>query len=408
MNYFKLGIRNILRNTRRSIATAFAVAFGFAAINLFSGYIHNVYAGLGNQAVRSERLGHLTVTKKDALNGGKLEPEKFIFAGEELQRLVALLKADDALSLVALRLGVSGIVSNGDVSTIFIGEGMAPEDIVFLQGDFRRDRGTLLDPERPGGAAVASDLASMLHLTKDSYAVLVGSTVTGQTNAIDIDVGALFNTGNAGTNDKYIVLPLNLAQQLLNTDGADRIILMLKDGQALEIERVRLAKLLKESDFDLDLHSWQELSAFYTKVRNLFDMIFTFIFAIVLVIVLMSIVNTMSMSVVERTREIGTLRALGMNGRKVIYLFTVEGLLLVLVGGILGLIMTGVIGVVVNLARLSYTPPNNSDPVLLLIDIVPPMLVSSFVVLAIVAAFAALLPARRASRQSVVDALSHT
>lgn len=408
MNYYKLGMRNILRNPRRSIATAFAVAIGYAAINLFSGYIHNVYAGLGDQAVRGERLGHLTITKKGALSGGKLEPEKFMFSGEELERLVTVLTDDEALALVAPRLGVSGIVSNGEVSTIFIGEGMAPEDIIFLQGDFRRGQGALLDPASPGGAAVATDLASMLQLKKDSYAVLVGSTLTGQTNAIDIDVGALFNTGNAGTNDKYILLPLALAQQLLNTDGVDRIILMLKEGNELEAERARLGELLAASGFDIELHSWKELSAFYNQVRNLFDMIFTFIFSIVLVIVLMSIVNTMSMSVVERTREIGTLRAIGMNGRKVIYLFTVEGFFLVLAGGILGLLITGGISMAVNLAELSYTPPNNSNPVLLLIDFVPSVMISSFAVLAIVAAIAALLPARRVARQSVVDALSHT
>ena len=72
MEYFTLGVRNILRNGRRSLVTVLAISFGFASINLFSGYIHNVYAGLAEQAIRGERLGDLTIMKKGAMQNGKL------------------------------------------------------------------------------------------------------------------------------------------------------------------------------------------------------------------------------------------------------------------------------------------------------------------------------------------------
>ena len=406
MNYLTLSLRNVLRNPRRSLATALAVAFGYAAVNLFSGYIHNVYQGLGMQAVHGERLGHLTITRPDALQRGSLEPAQYLFAGDELQRLLSHLRADPEMERVALRLGLSGLISNGLVSTVFIGEGMAPADVAALAASVGPAGGGLLHPQRPL-AAVATDLAAMLELGIDSYAVLVGATVHGQTNAVDTEVGALFNTGNAGTNDKFVLLPLELAQRLLDTDGADRLVLLLRDPARLDAVRARLGTELAAAGFAVDIHSWQELSSFYRQVRGLFDMIFVFIFAIVLVIVLLSIINTMSMAVLERTREIGTLRALGMRRRTVAGLFTLEGVLLVSLGGIGGLLLTLAARAGVNAMNWSYVPPNSSGAVPLWVDLVPAVLLLSFSLLALAAALAALLPARRAARMPVVDALGH-
>ncbi len=181
MTYIKLGLRNILKHRRRSIMTILAVALGYAAINLFYGYIHSVYGGLADQAIRGERLGHLTIMKRGLLLGGKLEPEKYLLSKQQLERITALALQDPAVQLVTPRLAVSGIISNGKVSTIFIGEGMVPKDLATLRGDFRPDRGGVLDPKQPNTAAFASDLAEMLGLARGATAVAITSTVEGLT-----------------------------------------------------------------------------------------------------------------------------------------------------------------------------------------------------------------------------------
>jgi len=127
----------------------------------------------------------------------------------------------------------------------------------------------------------------------------------------------------------------------------------------------------------------------------------------VIVIVMMSIINTMSMAVVERTREIGTLRALGMRRWDISWLFSVEGVLLVVLGGLVGVALTLVLAWVVNQAGFSYVPPNNTDAVLLQVDVVPWVMLQAFLFLGLVAALAALLPARRAARMVIVDAMGH-
>ena len=136
MNYFMIGLRNIGKNRRRSGVTTAAIAFGFAAIALFSGYVKNVYDGLIQQAIRGELLGHLTVMKRGFTTEGKLHPAKYMFSKPELDKVVGILGSYRHTVLVTPRLSINGLMSNGNASTIFIAEGVVPADIQKLRGDF--------------------------------------------------------------------------------------------------------------------------------------------------------------------------------------------------------------------------------------------------------------------------------
>jgi putative ABC transport system permease protein len=155
------------------------------------------------------------------------------------------------------------------------------------------------------------------------------------------------------------------------------------------------------------MKTWNELSMFYKQVKNLFDMIFLFIFIIVLVIVVMSVVNTMSMSVMERTREIGTLRALGLKRLGVKALFATEGALLGFLGSAIGFIIFFTVYALIAAAHPTYVPPGSSNPVPLRVDLVWPALARSVLFLAVLALIAAYVPARRSARMAIVDALGH-
>jgi len=151
----------------------------------------------------------------------------------------------------------------------------------------------------------------------------------------------------------------------------------------------------------------EELSSFYRQVKNLFDMIFGFIFSIVFVVVVMSVVNTMGMTVIERTREIGTLRALGLQRRGTVALFAVEGSLVAVVGSVLGVLATVAVTVAVNRAGITYTPPNSSGAVSLMVDLHPASVATVLAFIVLMATIAALWPAFRASRKEIVEALAH-
>jgi putative ABC transport system permease protein len=171
--------------------------------------------------------------------------------------------------------------------------------------------------------------------------------------------------------------------------------------------QAHLLKKLRDAGFDIEIQTWRDLSDFYNQVRGMFDMIFGFIFLIVLTVVIMSVANSMGMTVVERTREIGTLRAIGLKRAGVVRLFTTESMLLTLLGCTLGLAITVAVRWGINLANVSYTPPNSASPVPLLISLDVARVSFTFVLMGVVGTLAAYLPARRAAKKLIIDALGH-
>ena len=411
--WLTISLRNIIKNGRRSLMTVLAIALGYAAINLFQGYVHSTYEGLTNAAIHGEGLGHITIFKKGYLDQGKLHPEKFQFSRDEVERISGIVCKNGDVQLVTPRLSVSGILSNGRNSTIFIAEGLVPADDKEIRGDLSKYTsfsGTYLDDKERAGVVIGSELAAMLDLKVGSDAVILSNTYSGMANALDAKISGIYNTGNTATNDKMLLMTFRHSQDLMDFSGAERLVVLLKDGRNgknLMSVMGRLQKDLADAGFSVEMKTWNELSVFYKQVKNLFDMIFLFIFFIVLVIVVMSVVNTMSMSVMERTREIGTLRALGLKQYGVKALFATEGALLGFLGSGLGCIIFFLVYAMITAAHPTYVPPGSSNPVPLRVDLVWPMLGRSVLSLSVLALIAAYVPARRSAKMAIVDALGH-
>lgn len=408
MNLFVLALRNVLRNRRRSFATIAAVAAGLAAVNLFGGYIANVYAGLQIQAVSGERLGHLSIYKKGMLLEGKLRPNKYMFSAEESKQITKIIRDGGGVKMVSPRLSISGLASNGQISTIFIGEGVVPEDSEILRKDLQEGAGGRLSPDNAYGVSVSSDLAKLLGYKLGDTVTLLTSTLDGQANAMDGEIVDIFNTGNINTNDKFLVAPFAFTQSLLDTARVERFVVLFENEAMTAQKRPQLISSLQAAGFDVEIKTWQELSSFYQQVRSLFNMIFSFIAAIVFVIAAMSIANTISMTVIERTREIGTMRSIGMRTGGVVKLFAFEAAWLALAGTIVGALVTVIAALIVNKAGISYVPPNSSFAVQLLVDLdwVRMIIVAAVVVCLSIAS--AVLPSVKAARLKIVDALAHT
>jgi putative ABC transport system permease protein len=418
MNIFKLALRGLTRNRRRSLVTLLAIALGFAAISLFAGYTHNVYSGLARQSIHGELLGHLTIAKRGMSTAGKLDPERYLLTQADVSKINALLSNQPHIKLVAPRLGLSGLASNGRASTIFIAEGISPHAMDELQKNVLTEREMQnpayqqifkkLYPQHPDVVNLSSGLVELLHLKIGGQAALLVNTLSGQANALDITVGGSFNTGSAGSNDKFAFVPLALAQTLLDAEGrADRLTILLDDAAQTEPMRAALQAQFQQAGLDLEVKTWQELSGFYRQVHDMFDMIFGFIFSIVLTVVVMSVANSMGMTVIERTREIGTLRAIGLKRSGVVRLFTTESLLLSAVGCAVGLLVTLAVRYGINLADIHYTPPDSASAVPLLVDLDYGRTLFTLILMLVVGTFAAWLPARRAARQPIMDALGH-
>jgi len=410
MKWMKLAFRNILRNKRRSFITIIAISVGFAAIGLYHGYIHNAYFGLRTIAIRGEGLGHLRINKAGWQAKGKLEPEKYMFAQEETEKIMRLVREEKEVILVTPQIQVTGMVTNGATSTVFIAQGIIPKDELIIKGDwkmFKPREGRDISDDKIYGVQMAKDLASYLNLKTGMDGIVMAPTLNGQMNALDMQIIGIYDTGNDFSNDKFMRFNFYFAQSLLDTKSAERVVVLLKDWEYTEMMRDRLLKKLKAAGIDCEIRTWQELSLGYLKMKSYLDTLFALIASIVLVIVVMTTINTMGMAILERTKEIGTLRALGLKFKGVSLLFALEGAFLGFLGSIAGIILHTVVWAIIRIFPPYYIPPGFSEPVMVYIDMVPEMLLVLVFCFVVLSTIAAIIPARGAARKNIVDALGH-
>ncbi|PSU33659.1 ABC transporter permease [Photobacterium lutimaris] len=408
----KMASRNILKNKRRSVVTLLSISIGFIALSLFEGYFTYIYRSLEQEAIIGERLGHLTIVKTDFYEKGSVEPKKYVFDSQELETMTERLVQVNGIKMISPRLHINGLISNGDVSHIFLSEGILADDLLQLRkGDIYEDAPGYLDPTDDRGAVLSSGLAKMLDVDPDNYAsqdlVIVAATIDGMMSASDVNIADMTDTGSVATNDKFVLIPLDLARELYDVEGADRVIILMETPDQAEAAMPNILALLEQSGLDVEIKDWKELSMYYSQVKGLFDMMHLFISLVVVLVVLFSVLNTMGQAIVERTREIGTLRAIGMKERTLTGLFVYEGMLLVAIGSVVGLIATYIIGGAINYADIRYLAPDSSSEVNLIIDLLIENLISTSIVFIALAAFASYLPAKKAAKKPITEALGH-
>ena len=413
MNYLKLALRNIRRHKNRSLVTILTICLGFTALGVLGGVVTNIFSRLKAQAIIVEKLGHLTFAKEGYFENHKIEPEKYLWEEKELQEIRSLLEADAQVAFATPRLSLFGVASNGRASTIFITEAVVPEDdkkLMEVTVDGRKrttgaisiSTGNTVNTE----VAIGSELSSNLGLEKGDYFTLLTTTKDGMANAADTDIVDVYNTGNPATNDKFVLSHFKLAQELYDTRGAERIVVVLNAPDDIETARVSLIEKLDKAGYKVEVQSWKERSLFYGRVTKMFGIIFRVLTAIITVVVLLTLLNTMQMAVSERTREIGTMRAIGMQRVKVIFLFCIEGLLMALLGCALALPVLFGIAALLEALNVSFIPPVGSAPVPITLMFKPLNIILVLVLFSVAALISSFIVSNKIARQKVVVSLS--
>jgi putative ABC transport system permease protein len=412
--WITLAIRNLLRNRRRSLFTVLAIGLGFAAVNALGGFTAYIFTSLEDSYIHAQGNGHLSIFKRGFLREGKLNPTQYLLAEDDKRIIDEVVREHPQVVIATPQLDISGLVSNGQVSTIFLASGRVPSDLRLINGRSRATVGKLkhfsgerLEDDQPAGAGMSNGLAEQLRFKVGDTAVAMAPTVSGQINALDVQVFQTFDSPVEALQDKLMLVTLAFAQDLYDTRGVDRVNVLLHDGAQAAAMRATLERELEAHGVNVEIKTWDELSPFYTKVKQMFEVIFLFAFLIVFTIVVMSVINTVGMAIMERTREIGTLRALGVKRRGIVGLFAVESMLLGLFGSLFGVALTLLVWAGVALLEPTWIPPQIARRVPLEVYLVPREMLWSVASLLLLSLVAASLPARKAARMEIVGALGH-
>src|SRR6185369_1804138 len=400
-NLFSLAIRNIFRQRARSAATLAAIAIGVAGLILAGGFVQDIFIQLGEAIIHSQ-TGHIQITRQGYREGKNRAPEKYLIENSE-QLKIGIKKSAPNTTLSMARLGFSGILNNGKRDLGIMGEGIEPNAEADIATFMRFVEGRALKDTDEDGIVVGQGVAKSLGLKIGDRVTLVMTLSAGAVNTLDFDLVGIFQSFSREFDARAVRIPLNAAKSLMDTPAAHLLVVMLERTEDTAAAVSALKQQYSQDGYEIT--AWNELSDFYGKTVELYDRQFGVLRLIILIMVLLSVVNSVNMTLFERTREFGTMLAVGNRSTTVFRLIMAESLCLGLLGAGLGMAVGCISAIGISAIGIPMPPPPNANlGYTALVRIVPATVMTAGAIGFVAAVLATILPARRAARLDIVDA----
>ena len=403
MRWLKFAWQNTLRNRRRSLVTVAIAALGTAAILLAGGFALFTYQALAQAAARN--TGHLIVGQPAQFT--KDEDTPLQHGLDDADALKATLLADPAVRQVLPRIAFSGLISNGDKSTVMLATGVEPDAEFAVKGPFLNMTAghVLASGTKDAEVMLGEGLAKSLKAQPGTSLTLLASTTDGALNALDVRVKGVFSTGVPDIDKRLVYTDIATAQKLLNTRRVSTLGVFLNRMEATGPAQQRIAA----ANPKLTVQTWLDQAFFYQSVRGLYNRIFGALGLIIGVIVVFVVTNAMAMAIIERTREIGTLRALGTLPSQLLRTLALEGMVLGGVGAACGALLAFGVSMLLYVVPVQMPPPpGSSRGYPLNVEVDPTLYLATVLAMVALAMLASAWVARRTVHTPVVQALAHT
>lgn len=402
LNAVVLGIRNLMRRRGRTALALSAIASGVVAMLLSGGFIQWIYEAIRESTIHSQ-LGHIRIAHPGYARQGSSDPFAYLISGTPTE-LSAVSRLPE-VKIIAPRLSFGGLASHGETTLSILGEGVLPGSERELSQTIHILEGKPLDESDPHGLILGEGLAEQFGANIDDTIVLLATTRNGGINAVEGRVRGIFYSSVRAYDDMAVRMDLSLAKQLLRVDGVHRYLVLLSATDTTD-SVLRSARAVLGTK--LEASPWYDNADYYHKTVALFSRQLMVMELIVGLIVLLTITNSMVMSVLERTHEIGTALALGTKRRQIRLQFVIEGLVLGLGGGLAGIGLGLLLGAIISWIGVPMPPaPQMRHGFTGEIRITAGL--SAFALITVVAAcfLASLYPSWKASKLDIVDALRH-
>ncbi len=329
---FSFALKNILRYKRRTILTFIVLSVGIAFYLMMVGIVQGYKKQSIDNFIQFD-TGHLKV--RSAIYD-KDDPYSISNYIENAETVKDVVKKKNYVKSFTERIEFMAEADNGRDSSPCVAVGIDPErdpEVFSLSNYIVKGRleknGVLL------GKSLAKDLGLSIG---DSFFITFRNR-GGMFDSIELAVSGLVESGDPVVNGSMLFIRLDEAKQYLATSNVTEITLITDNPDKDDIYRNDLKKQLPENQ----IATWRELAQGIEGAAKQ-DEISTYIFVIFIsIIAIVGIVNTMMMSVFEKVREIGTLKAMGMTDSDVRGIFVIEGFIIGTAGGIIGMILGGLL-----------------------------------------------------------------
>jgi len=421
----RLAWRNLLRNGRRTLITLLVSSAGFAALAIVAGYMEFTFYGLQEMTIcrgftAGGGTGHLQIFRKEALDREERFPLEYgIGQNQTIQSEIE--KEKNVLATIP-RIEFNGLISNGEKSISFLGTGVVPEKEIKLidywnqtnkmTNSGRMDNSAYLNLAKgaPNGVLVGEEMAKALDAKVGTNLMLMSTTVDGAVNAVDVTVAGIARNPMKSIDRYYLVSHLETAQNLMFTDKVSKIVVVLNNTGNTQSAIPSISRRINGSGSSgsFSIVPWQSLAEYYYSVRDAYNIIFSFTGIIVVVIVFLSCANTMLMATMERVREIGTLKAIGISNSWISLMFLLEGFFIGLLSVAGGIVLKFLFSIIINNSGFRMPPPPGMTSSYLL-NIFPAMEFLPWISMLVIASttLSGLLALIKIRKISIVNSLTH-
>jgi len=406
----KLGLRNLTRQKRRNMITAMVIAYAFFAYLLMDSLMNGMEE-MSFENIRDLETGNIQIVHSDYWEEREELPlENLVYLDQDVEES---LKNIDGLSGISPELRFVANLNNGIDELPVLGLGIDPDRYqeVFTTGEYLVDGSMFSLGENKG--VLGEKTAQLMDLKINDYITLLVRTKEDTFNTIDVVIAGIVNTTHPMVNSGTVFVPLDIAQQALNVENSVSLIAIKVNPGYEESVTETLNQNFKRKDLNLNAYSWRESAETVIALSTAKKAGIGVILFVVLLIGIIGIINNVILSALERTEEIGMMKALGMKEMEIVSVFMVEATGIGIIGGLMGCLL-GAIGVGLLTKYgfdLSYAGDMTNYGIPILNKIYGVWNFSAFYFLfilgIIVALFSSIIPALWAARKDPVKAIYH-
>ena len=408
---FKLGLKNLTRQKRRNILIILIIAFAFSSYLLMDSLMNGMEE-ISFDNIKNYDTGNIQVAYPEYWRDrDNLPLENLIYLDENLEESI---KNIDGVLGVSPELRFKANLNNGIDETAVMGIGISIEQYnqVFATKNYVVE-GSMFAPDE-SKALIGVSLAELMDLKVNDYITLLVRTKENTFNTIDVEIAGLVRAPNPMINNGIVFVPLDVAQEALNVDnGVSLFALKTVSGEEDRITK-ELTESFENKNLDLKAYSWKESAASVIALSAAKKGGIGAVLLVVLLIGMLGIINNVILSALERTEEIGMMKALGMREWEIVFVFMVEATGIGVLGGLAGCLLgyAGVSWLVKYGYSIAYIGGDGSDFGIPILDRIYgtwnyPAFSFLFILGVIIAVLSSILPAYWAAHKDPVKAIYH-
>ncbi len=333
MAFWRMAWRNAWRNPRRTGIVITAVAVGIAGTLLTMAFNFGMVFEMVELAIATD-LGHVQVHA----DGWDANPELGVRLEDGGARIVAAFESDPSVRGVARRVRAEGLLASPRASAGVRVIGIEPDRELHVTRIAEAvTTGSYLGEGRRR-VLIGAELARRLEVEVGDKVVLSAQDLEGELAGEALRIVGLFETPSKGLERGTVYLALGEAQGLLGLGRAVSEVVAVSDERAAVAPlRDRMAAAAPRRE----VRTWDELQPLLVYLVSVFDQTAILVYAAVFIAMAFGIANVLLMTIYERTREIGVMRAIGLSRRRLVAGVVAEAILVTLVGLAAGFALAG-------------------------------------------------------------------